>query len=76
VNTLLQAILKDEHRAHGLSISEDEDYIYLWQTNHRKPVATFSARGVAIKAITDEADKYLRGDVVQELARVGGIEFK
>lgn len=76
MNALLQAILKDEHRQHGLSLTETEDFIYLWQTNHRKPVATFSAQGVALSEIVAEADKYLTGNAVTEMLAAGRISFE
>jgi len=75
MKTLLNAILKDEHRAMGLSISKDEDFIYLWQTNHRNPVAKFSAQGVAFTEIIKEADKYLVRDALKEVTVSGGIEI-
>jgi hypothetical protein len=75
VKTLLNAILKDEHIQAGLSLTDNEDFVFLHHRKQILPVATFSAQGVTFEEILKEADKYLVGDAVKELVSCGGVSF-
>lgn len=59
LEALLKQILKPEHRAAGMELSEEDDHcVHLFQ--HGKRIATFSATSATIEKIWEEADKHLR----------------
>ncbi len=47
----ITALLKPEHREQGYGLSEDEDFVYLWQSGKIK--AVFSVHKVSIKNIEE-----------------------
>lgn len=73
-NINMDNILSVEHRQRGLHLTEDEDFVTLFLNG--SVCDRWNARTVTLKQIHDEADRYLTGDAVVELARVGGISFE
>ena len=72
---ILDRVLSIEHRKHGLSLCEDEDFVYMIKNGVQ--VARWSSRGATIKSIYDEADRWLPGnDAVAEMLKLGCIEIK
>lgn len=57
LNKILTKLLRQEHRDIGLTLEEDEDFVYLVRAGHT--VATFSATGATIESIIREADQHL-----------------
>lgn len=72
--SILDLILSEEHRKHGLSLAEDDHTLYLIKNGHT--IALWSAQGATVEEIHKEADKQLNGDAVRELVSCGGISFK
>lgn len=54
---ILSKILKLEHRNIGLTLEENEDFVYLVKNGHT--IAVFSSRGATIEEVLHEADQQL-----------------
>ena len=54
---ILGKLLKPEHSAIGLTLEEDEDFVYLIKNGHT--LAIFSSKNVTIQSIIQEADQHL-----------------
>ena len=72
--TVLDDILTEEHRRHGLCLAEDDHIIYLIRNGHN--VALWSAQGATLEEIHRIADKEANGDVVADLVGRGAITFE
>jgi len=53
----LNGILKPEHLKY-MFLTEDEDFVYLWQLGNDKPIAVFSVQ-TTIEEIRKEADRHV-----------------
>jgi len=67
----LDILLTIEHRRAGLTLYEDEDFLYLFRNGLR--VAIWNSRAVTLVQIRKEADRFLGGDVIDGLIRSGVI---
>jgi len=69
----LNAILLYDHRKAGLSLDEDEDFLYLYHEGKR--VAIWNSRAVTIIEILKEADRYLCHDLLAEMQSTGQLKI-
>jgi hypothetical protein len=69
----LNAILPYNHRQAGMSLDEDEDFLYLYHEGKR--VAIWNSRAVTIIEILKEADRYLCHDLLAEMQRTGQLKI-
>ncbi len=56
---ILDSALTKEQRKAGLSLEEDEDFLYLFD-REGKQRAVFSSKGATVKAIRDKADEVIK----------------
>ena len=53
----LYPVLTEEHHRAGLSLEEEEDFLFLYSRDEMK--AVFSTSGATVQAIREEADRIL-----------------
>ncbi len=55
--TLTQGILLQQHKDAGMTLSEEEDFVYL--RRGQEVLAVFSTKGATVASIRHKADQYL-----------------
>ncbi len=66
-------ILSLQQRQYGFQLCEDDHVVTL--VKNGTEVAHWNSSQVTVKAIYDECDRYLGGDAVEALRKIGGISF-
>lgn len=56
---VLTGVLKPTHKAAGLYLEEEEDFLYLKKEGREKPLATWVSTTVTVEKIQDAADAIL-----------------
>lgn len=56
---VLTAALRPVHRAYGLFLDEDEDWLYLMREGQAQPLGVWPAFSVTVAMVQDAADSIL-----------------
>ena len=73
--SIITRILTVEHRQRGLTLGQDEDFIYLFKDGHTVGVF-FNTCALTIEAIHKEADRWCSGnDAISEMINNRCIQF-